>query len=117
MTGKQQKVYSGYDSFSMKTRSEYDTVDDEERTVFDVPELIHNLNLLVDLTEEGIRRSNHQLQGLKDQTTALEYDLEQSRKTLDEEEQQAKHVNEVLEIIQGSVFSKRFLNFLKIYCT
>ncbi|CAI2327742.1 unnamed protein product [Caenorhabditis sp. 36 PRJEB53466] len=101
MTGKQQKVYSGYDSFSMKTRSEYDVVDEEERTVFDVPELIHNLNLLVDLTEEGIRRSNQQLIGLKDQTTAMEYDLQQAEKALDAEEHEAQHLNEVYSILQG----------------
>lgn len=101
MTGKQQKIYSGYDSFSMKTRSEYDTVDDEERTVFDVPELIHNLNLLVDLTEEGIRRSNQQLISLKDQTTALEYDLQQVQKSLGTEEQEAQHIKDVYELIDG----------------
>ncbi|KAF1765251.1 hypothetical protein GCK72_005203 [Caenorhabditis remanei] len=101
MTGKQQKVYSGYDSFSMKTRSEYDTVDEEERTVFDVPELLHNLNLLVDLTEEGIRRSNQQLIAVKDQTTALEYDLVQIENSLTTEEEQAKHMKDVFELIDG----------------
>lgn len=101
MTGKQQKVYSGYDSFSMKTRSEYDTVDEEERTVFDVPELLHNLNLLVDLTEEGIRRSNQQLISLKDQTTAYEYELKQIDTTLKSEEEQAQHIKDVFELIDG----------------
>uniref|UniRef100_A0A8R1HS39 Septin and tuftelin-interacting protein 1 homolog n=1 Tax=Caenorhabditis japonica TaxID=281687 RepID=A0A8R1HS39_CAEJA len=101
MTGKQQKIYSGYDSFSMKTRSEYDNVDEEERSVFDVPELVHNLNLLVDLTEESIRRSNQQLLGLKDQTTALEYDLEQSQKTFVDEEKEVQHMKDVYELIDG----------------
>ncbi|EGT36093.1 CBN-STIP-1 protein [Caenorhabditis brenneri] len=101
MTGKQQKVYSGYDSFSMKTRSQYDTVDEEERTVFDVPELLHNLNLLVDMTEEGIRRSNQQLISLKDQTTALEFDLGQVQKALTTEEQEVQHIKDVFELIDG----------------
>ncbi|PIC46316.1 hypothetical protein B9Z55_006048 [Caenorhabditis nigoni] len=101
MTGKQQKVYSGYDSFSMKTRSEYDTIDEEERTVFDVPELLHNLNLLVDLTEEGIRRSNQQLISIKDQTTALEYDLQTIDKALTTEEEEAQHIKDVFELIDG----------------
>ncbi|CAB3405543.1 unnamed protein product [Caenorhabditis bovis] len=100
MTGPQQKVYSGYDSFSMKTKSEYE-IDTEKREVFDVPELLHNLNLLVDLTEEGIRRNNHQLITLKDQSTALEYDMKQIEKALKDEEEEASRMKKVYDLIDG----------------
>ncbi|VDK84275.1 unnamed protein product [Cylicostephanus goldi] len=79
MTGPEQRVYSGYDSFSMKgryvsrfavfvrkwisCRPSFNDISDREN--FDVPELMHNLNLLVDLTEESIRRNDHQLKTIK----------------------------------------------------
>ncbi|CAI5443303.1 unnamed protein product [Caenorhabditis angaria] len=101
MTGPQQRVYSGYDSFSMKTKSEYELEDDEKREVFDVPELIHNLNLLVDLTEESIRRKNQQIISIKDQTTALEYDRKQIKNALENEENEQKKIENVYSLING----------------
>lgn len=40
-------------------------VEEEERDVFDVPALRQNLNLLLDMTEEGIRRNDSQVKTLK----------------------------------------------------
>lgn len=73
MTGREQKVYSGYDAFSMRVKWALITVSNSFRSeqsepvsaAFDVPELRHNLNLIVDLTEEEIRRNDHQLKSLK----------------------------------------------------
>uniref|UniRef100_A0A1I7X9I8 G-patch domain-containing protein n=1 Tax=Heterorhabditis bacteriophora TaxID=37862 RepID=A0A1I7X9I8_HETBA len=103
MTGPEQRVYTGYDSFSMRTRATYD--DGSDRDVFDVPELMHNLNLLVDLTEENIRRNDYQLRTIKDQTTALEYDLARMREVLSNEEMEAQRMQDVLDLIEG--FSQR----------
>ncbi|VDO20771.1 unnamed protein product [Heligmosomoides polygyrus] len=103
MTGPEQRVYSGYDSFSMKSRTTFNDVSDRE--VFDVPELMHNLNLLVDVTEEKIRRNDSQLKSTKDRTTALGYDLEQAKLILETDEKEFKRINEVLELIE--TFSKR----------
>ncbi|EPB67440.1 g-patch domain protein [Ancylostoma ceylanicum] len=103
MTGPEQRVYSGYDSFSMKSRPVFNDISDREN--FDVPELMHNLNLLVDLTEESIRRNDSQLKSIKDRTTALEYDLKQAKEMLDHEEKATERIKEVYELIEK--FSKR----------
>ncbi|RCN37133.1 g-patch domain protein [Ancylostoma caninum] len=103
MTGPEQRVYSGYDSFSMKSRPVFNDISDREN--FDVPELMHNLNLLVDLTEESIRRNDSQLKSIKDRTTALEYDLKQAKEMLDQEEKASERIKEVYELIEK--FSKR----------
>lgn len=89
-----------------------------------MPELMHNLNLLVDVTEEKIRRNDSQLKStkvcficdlfvlynlvgikvtlalLKDRTTALGYDLEQAKLILETDEKEFKRINEVLELIE-----------------
>ncbi|VDO28032.1 unnamed protein product [Haemonchus placei] len=103
MTGPEQRVYSGYDSFSMKSRAAFNDISD--RDVFDVPELMHNLNLLVDLTEENIRRNDSQLKSIKDRTTALEYDLEQAKLLHETEAKEYERIKEVFELIEN--FSKR----------
>ncbi|KAJ1365567.1 hypothetical protein KIN20_025939 [Parelaphostrongylus tenuis] len=98
MTGPEQRVYSGYDSFSLKSRVSFN--DTNDRDVFDVPELMHNLNLLVDLTEESIRRNDSQLKSIKDRTTALEYDLTQSKAILETEERDSERIKEVHDLIE-----------------
>uniref|UniRef100_A0A0K0DFM0 G-patch domain-containing protein n=1 Tax=Angiostrongylus cantonensis TaxID=6313 RepID=A0A0K0DFM0_ANGCA len=103
MTGPEQRVYSGYDSFSLKSRVSFN--DTNDRDVFDVPELMHNLNLLVDLTEESIRRNDSQLKSIKDRTTALEYDLTQSKTMLETEERDSERIKEVHDLIER--FSQR----------
>ncbi|XGW07388.1 hypothetical protein V3C99_010515 [Haemonchus contortus] len=103
MTGPEQRVYSGYDSFSMKSRAAFNDISD--RDVFDVPELMHNLNLLVDLTEENIRRNDSQLKSIKDRTTALEYDLEQAKLLHETEAKEYERIKEVFELVEN--FSKR----------
>ncbi|KJH43692.1 g-patch domain protein [Dictyocaulus viviparus] len=97
MTGPEQRVYSGYDSFSLKSRSNFNDVND--RDVFDVPELMYNLNLLVDLTEESIRRNDSQLKSVKDRTTALEYERTQAKAVLESEERDSRRIMEVYELI------------------
>ncbi|VDM53642.1 unnamed protein product [Angiostrongylus costaricensis] len=145
MTGPEQRVYSGYDSFSLKSRflvvlnlfvwmkrntsasdglsAAVNTAEEQlyivgigwtfpvsfndtnDRDVFDVPELMHNLNLLVDLTEESIRRNDSQLKSIKDRTTALEYDLTQSKAMLETEERDSERIKEVHDLIEK--FSQR----------
>lgn len=120
MTGPEQRVYRGYDSFALKTRfvkSSYYfymtfRVDTEEENLqnFDVKEIRHNLNLLLDMTEQNIRRSNGQLRSLKDQSTALEYDLNHLKTVLVDEEKEAQRMKRVYELLEQFVY---FLSFIK----
>lgn len=55
-------MYNDYNSFSKRTRApEVET----DRKKFDVPELMHNLNMLLDLTEDEIRRNDRHVRFLK----------------------------------------------------
>ncbi|CAJ0963264.1 unnamed protein product, partial [Mesorhabditis belari] len=97
MTGPEQRVYSGYDAFSLKTKVEID----EPRETFDVPELSHNINLLLDLTEEDIRRTNHQLGVLKDQTIALEHDYQRAKEEGDKAENEYSRMKQIYELLSN----------------
>lgn len=87
-------------------------VDTEEENLqnFDVKEIRHNLNLLLDMTEQNIRRSNGQLRSLKDQSTALEYDLNHLKTVLVDEEKEAQRMKRVYELLEQFVY---FLSFIK----
>uniref|UniRef100_A0A0M3IPT4 GCFC domain-containing protein n=1 Tax=Ascaris lumbricoides TaxID=6252 RepID=A0A0M3IPT4_ASCLU len=92
MTGKEQKVYSGYEAYAAKTRAVAES--EKEHRAFDVPELTYNLNALLDMTEETIRRNNHQRRFLEDQTTALENDRNQLNLALMKERDEQKRMKE-----------------------
>ncbi|KAK6103807.1 GC-rich sequence DNA-binding factor-like family protein [Brugia pahangi] len=98
MTGKEQKVYSGYDAYAAKTRAIVEA--QVERLVFDVPELMHNLNLLINETEETIRRNDRQMRFLRDQTAALENDSMQIQAALWKEREEQKRVEELNDLLE-----------------
>uniref|UniRef100_A0A2K6VEC1 G-patch domain-containing protein n=1 Tax=Onchocerca volvulus TaxID=6282 RepID=A0A2K6VEC1_ONCVO len=98
MTGKEQKVYSGYDAYAAKTRAVAEAR--VEHLAFDVPELMHNLNLLINETEETIRQNDRQMRFLRDQTTALENDLVQIQSALWKECQEQKRVEELSDLLE-----------------
>lgn len=98
MTGKEQKVYSGYDAYAAKTRAV--TEAEADQLAFDVPELMHNLNLLIAETEETIRRNDRQMRFLRDQTAALENDLVQIQDALKKESEEQKRVIELSELLE-----------------
>lgn len=65
MTGKEQKILHGYESLSKRHNrpEDEDKNSDEEKQkqkLFDLPELLHNLDLLVNMTEERIIQSDKQ---------------------------------------------------------
>ena len=63
MTGKEQKVLHGYESLSKKSNvfdKEDDSISIGKQKHFDLPELLHNLDLLVNMTEEKIVQSDKQ---------------------------------------------------------
>lgn len=58
MTGPQQRVLSGYHAISGPQRpaDEWETRKEKKFTNFALPELQHNLNLLVDMCEQVIQK-------------------------------------------------------------
>lgn len=96
MTGKQQRVYNDFNSFSRRAVA---PDADGERTNFDVPELMFNLNTLIGLTEDEILRNDRQIRFLKDQNVALEMEEKTLRESVTEDSEEIKRMNEVVEII------------------
>ncbi|XP_066910452.1 tuftelin-interacting protein 11-like [Clytia hemisphaerica] len=103
MTGKETKVLQGYSSLSHQ-HAKPDTEDDvkpaEEEKDFDVPELIYNLNLLVDLTESDILQTDRQLRFERDNIVNYTHEVERLEKVCLEEEKDINNLEHVLTIIE-----------------
>ncbi|VDK30165.1 unnamed protein product [Gongylonema pulchrum] len=91
-----------------------------ERLAFDVPELMHNLNILIDETEETIRRTDRQMRFLRDQTTALENDREQIKAALEKEREEQNRMDQLVQLLEGygleliKEFSGGFFRFTEL---
>uniref|UniRef100_A0A1I8B7U2 G-patch domain-containing protein n=1 Tax=Meloidogyne hapla TaxID=6305 RepID=A0A1I8B7U2_MELHA len=79
MTGPEQRIYEDFNSFSRRARMPI--VADVERTNFNVPELTHNLNTLLDVTEEEICKTDRQDQNevLLNEQNRIEEELAESK--------------------------------------
>ena len=63
MTGKEQRVMSGYHALSQKhdrpeEEEEVSYSQTQEKKAFDMPELLHNLDLLVEMAEDEILQNS-----------------------------------------------------------
>uniref|UniRef100_A0A914YRE4 G-patch domain-containing protein n=1 Tax=Panagrolaimus superbus TaxID=310955 RepID=A0A914YRE4_9BILA len=103
MTGPQQKVYNDFHSFSRKAKA---PELDNDRRKFDIPELTHNLDTLLDVTEDEIRRNDRQLKLLKDQNKAIEADSQEIRKAIIDEEKEVAKMKEVFGVVEEFAQSK-----------
>lgn len=65
MTGKEEKVYSGQNNMAIKAQAPGQAIAVSSRKYYDVPELVYNLDLLIEMTEEEIVRNDRQLKHLK----------------------------------------------------
>ncbi|XP_013412007.1 tuftelin-interacting protein 11 isoform X2 [Lingula anatina] len=106
MTSKEQRVLTGYHAIS--NRHDRPDSDEEERPVvqpqqkaFDVPELLHNLNLLVDMAEEDIIQNDRTLKYEKDVVVNMTYEKESLKEVCDQEEKQVKRLQDVLELVES----------------
>uniref|UniRef100_A0AC35F2R7 G-patch domain-containing protein n=1 Tax=Panagrolaimus sp. PS1159 TaxID=55785 RepID=A0AC35F2R7_9BILA len=103
MTGPQQKVYNDFHSFSRKAKA---PELDNDRRKFDIPELAHNLDTLLDVTEDEIRRNDRQLKLLKDQNKSIEADSQEIRKAIIDEEKEVERMKEVFAVVEEFAESK-----------
>uniref|UniRef100_A0A8D0AUT6 Tuftelin-interacting protein 11 n=1 Tax=Sander lucioperca TaxID=283035 RepID=A0A8D0AUT6_SANLU len=80
MTGREQKVYYSYSQMSNKHSVPDEgppslSAQDQKGSGFALPELEHNLQLLIDLTEQDILQSARRLQHEKDVVVSLSHEL------------------------------------------
>lgn len=101
MTGKEQRVLSGYHALSMKhdKPSEDDVIIKSREKLFDLPELLHNLDLLVDMSADAILKNDKQLKYEQDMVVNLKHDHEQLEKVCEDEEKQISRMTAIIKII------------------
>uniref|UniRef100_A0A8D0E6M9 Tuftelin-interacting protein 11 n=1 Tax=Salvator merianae TaxID=96440 RepID=A0A8D0E6M9_SALMN len=106
MTGREQKVYYSYSQISQKHSipddgSQQPPAGKEARLqAFALPELEHNLQLLIDLTEQEIIQNDRQLQYERDMVVNLSHEIDKMSEVLAREEADIRNLSEVLELVE-----------------
>lgn len=111
MTGREQKVYYSYSQISHKHNVPDDGLPlpsqqppqpgkEAKAPGFALPELEHNLQLLIDLTEQEIIQSDRQLQYERDMVVNLSHELEKMSEVLEHEERVIANLSKVLEMVE-----------------
>lgn len=108
MTGREQKVYYSYSQISQKhnipedgPQQQLPALGKETKTQsFSLPELEHNLQLLIDLTEQEIIQNDRQLQYERDMVVNLSHEIEKMETVLLREETDIRNLGEVLELVE-----------------
>ncbi|XP_043831797.1 tuftelin-interacting protein 11 isoform X2 [Dromiciops gliroides] len=109
MTGREQKVYYSYSQISHKHNMPEDGAQqqqlpqpgkDTKPQAFALPELEHNLQLLIDITEQEIIQNDRQLQYERDMVVNLTHELEKMSEVLSHEETVIANLSKVLEMVE-----------------
>lgn len=111
MTGREQKVYYSYSQISHKHGVPDDGLPPQAQPPplpgkearapgFALPELEHNLQLLIELTEQEIIRNDRQLQYERDVVVNLTHELEKAAGALQQEQRAIASLSEVLALVE-----------------
>lgn len=110
MTGREQKVYYSYSQISHKHNVPDDGLPlqsqlpqpgkEAKAPGFALPELEHNLQLLIELTEQEIIQNDRQLQYERDMVVNLSHELEKMAEVLEHEERVISNLSKVLEMVE-----------------
>ncbi|XP_054852639.1 tuftelin-interacting protein 11 [Eublepharis macularius] len=106
MTGREQKVYYSYSQISQKHNIPDDSPQqlplgkDAKPQAFALPELEHNLQLLIDLTEQEIIQNDRQLQYERDTVVNLSHEIEKMEDVLSHQEVDICNLSKVLEMVE-----------------
>nr|XP_039257715.1 tuftelin-interacting protein 11-like [Styela clava]XP_039257716.1 tuftelin-interacting protein 11-like [Styela clava]XP_039257717.1 tuftelin-interacting protein 11-like [Styela clava] len=111
MTGREQKVFSGYHAIAGRhavdpdasSSSDEDYDNDRQRAGkeggFSCPELEHNLNMLLESTEQKILHNDRQHDYEKDRVVSLKHQQDQLRTTLQQEEEEIQKLERLLQVV------------------
>ncbi|XP_041095884.1 tuftelin-interacting protein 11-like [Polyodon spathula] len=105
MTGREHKVYSSYSQMSNKHSVPEEPPlapagKEQKSPGFALPELEHNLQLLIDLTEQEILQGARRLQHERDVVVSLSHESEMLAETLSQEEGALERLGQVLELVE-----------------
>ncbi|XP_062823044.1 tuftelin-interacting protein 11-like, partial [Anolis carolinensis] len=128
MTGREQRVYYSYSQISQKTQQQQQAPPPAEAggqspssaassssvlpgrppvsarpaaPAFSLPELEHNLDLLISLTEEEILQSDRRAQAERDRVAALAVEIARAEAALEEEGAQIRSLEKVLQAVES----------------
>ncbi|XP_071492519.1 tuftelin-interacting protein 11-like [Diadema antillarum] len=103
MTGPEQRVLSGYEEIARGHDKPEDTFESIEagKKAFEMPELMHNLDLLVEMAEQRIIKHDRQLHHEDDMIVNLQHEREKTGKVLEQEEAVIKRLSTVLEVVES----------------
>ncbi|XP_012287258.1 tuftelin-interacting protein 11 [Orussus abietinus] len=102
MTGPEQRVLSGYHAIASGQQRPDDTIlptDKKAKMNFSLPELQHNLNLLVDMCEQDIIQNDRRTRHLTDRMVALEAEKKNLTKIVDHHGQLIGTLENVLAVV------------------
>ncbi|GFG29832.1 hypothetical protein Cfor_02451 [Coptotermes formosanus] len=101
MTGPQQRVLSGYHAIAGQQRpaDEWELRKDKKFVNFALPELQHNLNLLMDMCEQEILQNDRKLRYTSDRIVMLEQEESSLKKLM---EQETRHIT-TLETVHSTI--------------
>lgn len=101
MTGPEQRILSGYHAIAGgQQRPDENVVTDKKSKVnFALPELQHNLNILVDMCEQDIIQNDRRTRHLSDRVVALEAEKKNLSKVIDQHSQLIDTLENVLAIV------------------
>uniref|UniRef100_T1IT48 G-patch domain-containing protein n=1 Tax=Strigamia maritima TaxID=126957 RepID=T1IT48_STRMM len=103
LTGPEQRILSGYHAIHQQ-HSRPNEQEDEKTTKrfcnYDLPELIHNLDLLLEITEQDIIRNDRQMKHERDMIVTLSHEEEQLTQELKLEMDEVKMMEKILCIIE-----------------
>ena len=107
MTGREQRVLTGYSSIAGQQRPDEEGesvtplagLQQKRKKNFELPELIHNLNLLVDMTEQDIISADRKLAHHKDRVEVLQSEGERLADLVEREKLQIDAMEEVISVL------------------
>ncbi|XP_062872018.1 tuftelin-interacting protein 11 [Trichomycterus rosablanca] len=104
MTGREQKVYYSYSQMSKKHNIPEEapmsaSAQEQKSSRFVLPELEHNLKLLIELTEQDILQSARRLQHEKDTVVTLKHESTALQSRLSEETEALERLEGMLELV------------------
>jgi len=107
MTGREQRVLTGYSAIAGQQRPAEDgdssapliALQEKRKKNFELPELIHNLNLLVDMTEQDIIAADRKLVHHKDRVEVLEREGEKLSNLVEKEKQQIEAMEQIIDVL------------------
>lgn len=106
MTGPEKRVMSGYHALRQAKMTEEDTYEAKpvsELKYFQLPELMHNLNLIVDLCEQDIIANDKRQRVAEDRQKSLEHEKAQLEKIVTLEKQYIETLEDAMELVEKLV--------------